>query len=285
MWWSRLFFVSAIIVLTAFWFFFRMSAPQDLLPAVSNLPKAVEEIKKEISLPPPLRVEREAPAAVLTRAGVITWTNAQRKQNGFASLKENQKLNQAAAFKLADMFQNQYFAHESPSGEGVADLVKSARYEFISVGENLALGNFESDKALVEAWMNSHGHRANILGRSFQEIGVAVGKGKFEGRETWLAVQHFAKPLSSCPQQDQNLKIGIESAEKQIDDLSIAANRLRAEIESLEPQNRKELAEYNRHVDEHNSLAKQINTLIESTKLLIDTYNSQVRALNQCISG
>lgn len=289
MWRSRLFFISVLAVLAAFWLFFRVSAPQDLLPAVSGLSKAVEEIKKEISLPPPLRAEKSArqpaPEVVLTRSGVINWTNAERKQNGLAPLKENQKLNQAAAFKLADMFQNQYFAHESPSGEGVADLAKSARYEFVSVGENLALGNFESDKALVEAWMNSPGHRANILSSSFHEIGVAVGKGMFEGKETWLAVQHFAKPLSACPQPDPNLKIGIESSEKQIDGLSVAANRLRAELENFEPKNRKELIEYNQRVGEYNSLAGQINILIESAKLLINTYNSQVRALNSCIAG
>lgn len=289
MWRSRLFFISVLAVLAAFWLFFRVSAPLDLLPAVSGLQKTVEEIKKEISLPPPLRVgtsaRQPAPEVVLTRTGVINWTNAERKQNGLAPLVENQKLNQAAAFKLADMFQNQFFAHESPTGEGAADLVKSANYEFVSVGENLALGNFESDKALVEAWMNSPGHRANILSKNFQEIGVAVGKGKFEGQETWLAVQIFAKHLSACPQPDQNLKIGVESSQKQIDKLAASANQLRAELESSEPKNRKEFGEYNQRVDEYNALAKQINTLIESTKLLIDRYNFQVRVLNQCVSG
>ena len=63
----------------------------------------------------------------------------------------------------------------------------------------------------MTAWMNSPGHRANILNPHFQEIGVAVGKGMYEGHETWIAVQSFGMPLSACPASDANLKIKIDA--------------------------------------------------------------------------
>jgi uncharacterized protein YkwD len=93
------------------------------------------------------------------------------------------------------MFENQYFAHESPTGEKVSDLAKKFGYDFLLIGENLAMGNFSSDEDLVLAWMESPGHRENILNEKYQEIGVAVKKGIFEGKEVWIAVQHFGLPF------------------------------------------------------------------------------------------
>ena len=291
---KRLAFLLFIIILGGvFWFFkdsFLGSKLTDISePSVLQFEKVSEKVaeivKREIVAPPPLRVEKKAtPKANLTPDGILAWTNAERKKAGLPLLTANSKLSAAALAKAKDMFQNQYFAHESPGGKGVGDLVAEENYEFISVGENLALGGFENDKALVDAWMNSPGHSANILGQSWLEIGVAVGRGMFEGRDAWLAVQHFAKPLSACPQPDPNLKIGIESSEKKVGELTAMANQLRAELENSQPKNRKEIAEYNQRVGEHNALANQINTLVEATKLLINTYNSQIRALNQCIA-
>ena len=246
--------------------------------------KNLEKIKKEIFAPAPLRLEKQAEVSLLTPEGVSNWTNQQRKINGLAPLGENAKLNAAAYAKVADMFKNQYFAHVSPDGKDAVFLAEAAGYEFISIGENLALGNFENDKVLVEAWMNSPGHRANILGESFLEIGVAVGKGKFEGKDTWLAVQEFARPLSVCPQPDQNLKTGIELSEKKLEELVAVANALKADIENRKPKGANEIEEYNRKVGEYNLSAREINALSDSMKTLINTYNSQIRALNACIA-
>ena|SRR3989344_332890 len=246
--------------------------------------KNLEQVKKEISAPAPLRLEKQSEISSLTSKGVIYWTNQQRKIDGLAPLGENARLNAAASAKVADMFKGQYFAHVSLAGKDAVFLVEEARYEFIAVGENLALGNFENDKVLVEAWMNSPGHRANILGENFLEIGVAVGKGKFEGKDTWLAVQEFARPLSVCSQPNQNLKTGIELSEKRLEELVTAANALKADLESQKPKGRDEIEEYNRKVGEYNLSAKEINILSDSMKTLINTYNSQIRALNACIA-
>lgn len=227
--------------------------------------------KKEIVAPAPLRAKKEAPTADinLTAAGVLAWTNQERARAGLPDLLPRSKLSASALAKVRDMFNKQYFAHESPTGEGVGDLVEKEGYEYIVVGENLALGNFEGDKVLVAAWMASPGHRANILGDRYKEIGIAVGRGIFEGRETWLAVQHFGLPLSACPKPDENLKSGIESFEAQINDLSIKASAFRTELK----------------VDEYNTLAKQINSLIEQVKGVIAVYNQQIKMFNQCVGA
>jgi hypothetical protein len=241
-----------------------------------------KEIEKEISTPPPLRVEKEVPEAYLTRAGVIQWTNAQRAKYGLPPLKENPRLDVSAELKVQDMFEKQYFAHLSPSGEGVKDLVEIAGYEYIAIGENLALGNFRNDEALVQGWMDSPGHRANILNPGYQDIGVAVQKGQFEGRSVWLAVQHFGRPLSACPQPDENLKAQIDSNQNEIEKLQANLLKLEAEIKNMKP---KRGPAYTQKIEEYNALVLQYNTLIDQTKTLITNYNNQVNLFNQCVSS
>src|SRR3989344_3209986 len=239
---------------------------------------AKSPIKKEIAAPPPLKAKKEAPTAeiTLTAAGVLSWTNKERENAGLPDLAPNQKLTASALVKVRDMFKNQYFAHESPAGKGAGDLAEAEGYNFVLIGENLALGNFEGDKVLVEAWMASPGHRANILGSRYKEIGIAVGRGMFEGRETWLAVQHFGFPVSACSKPDENLKIGIESFETRINNLGIQASALKTELESEKPQNRNEYEAYNAKVEEYNTLAQQMNSLIDQVKSIIPVYNQQI---------
>src|SRR3989344_5705251 len=142
---------------------------------------AVENIRSEIFTPGGLRAKIEAANSRLTLSGVIAQTNEQRQFFGKPALKENAQLNQAAMSKVKDMFAGQYFEHISPLGKGPGDLAREAGYVFITIGENLALGNYKDDAVLVQAWMDSPGHRANILNGRFTEIGVAVVKGIYEG--------------------------------------------------------------------------------------------------------
>ncbi|MFZ5559597.1 MAG: CAP domain-containing protein [Patescibacteria group bacterium] len=239
----------------------------------------MQEIEKQISTPPPLRAPVDAPEAFLTKAGVIKWTNTQRAKYGLPILKENLKLDASAQLKVEDMFKNQYFGHTSPSGVEVGDLANEVAYEFISIGENLALGNFENDERLVEAWMNSPGHRENILNTKYKEIGVAVFEGTFEGKTTWLAVQHFALPLSVCPKPDDEVKTEIETDRDRIKEIEIKLEQLLTEIQDM----RKRDPEYNRKVEEYNALVSQYNNLVGEIKVLIDSYNSQVKLFNECV--
>jgi len=241
----------------------------------------MQEIEKQISTPPPLRSESDAPEAFLTKAGVIKWTNIQRAKYGLPALKENSKLDNTAMLKAGDMLRNQYFGHVSPTGVGIGDLAAEVGYEFISIGENLALGNFENDETLVQAWMDSPGHRENILNKNYSEIGVAVIKGTLEGKTTWLAVQHFALPLSACPEPDETIKTEIETDRDQLKKLEARLQELLVEIQGMKPRRD---PNYNQRVEEYNDLVAQYNNLVGEIKNLIDEYNTQVNLFNNCLT-
>lgn len=246
----------------------------------------VKQIEKQISTPPPLRATQESPKAFLTRAGVIRWTNIERTQNSsYAAFSENVPLDVIAELRMQDMFQGQYFEHVSPEGVGAGEVAEKVGYEFIAIGENIALGNFENDQALVEAWMASPGHRANILNSRYTEIGVAVGKGLFEGKEKWIGVQIFALPLSACPAPDATLRERISVLQGSIDQKESAAIALREELEHLQPKNKREAAVYNQKVEEYNALVREINGLVHEVKSLIAKYNSEVSVFNSCVKG
>ncbi len=243
----------------------------------------IEEIKQEVFTSGPLRNLVKNPSANLTAEGVIEWTNQQRINNGLPKLSINQKLSKAAQIKVQDMFEKQYFEHVSPDGKGPADLARQVGYDYIRVGENLALGNYDNDQKLVEAWMNSPGHRANILNEKFTEISVYVLKGIYEGEETWLAVQEFGKPTSSCPAVSPFLKIQIDSIEKEVDSLQPQMAVLKSQLESLsELETKEEYDAYNQKVTEFNSLVKIFNNKVDLLKKLIGDYNAQIRRYNLC---
>ena len=255
----------------------------------SNVPKASPIVKKQISTPPPLVTKSPAPispSTALSKLGVLVWTNVQRNLNGnLPPLSANAILDNIATLRLQDMFSRQYFEHISPTGIGASDLAKSNSYNYIAIGENIALGNFGSDQKLVDAWMNSPGHRANILNNRYTEIGIAVGEGTFDGQKTWLAVQVFGRPLSDCPQINENLKTQIETNKSTLDNLQTQAQAIRTDLESSSPQTRSEVEIYNQKVNQYNDLVAQINALISETKNLVANYNNQVQAFNLCLGN
>ena len=237
----------------------------------------------EEKLPGPLRGLLDPNAnSRLTVGGVIEHTNSQRELNGLMPLHYNKKLEAAAEAKVDDMFKNQYFEHESPDGKSPADIIKTQGYEFITVGENLALGNFKDDKTLVQAWMDSPGHRANILNGKYYEIGIAVRKATFEGKEVWLAVQEFGSPLSTCPSPSSNLKSRIEANRAQLTTMQADLQRRKSALESSRYGNEEE---YNRAVAEYNDLAERINSLAEKTQELVEDFNSSVAEFNNCLES
>lgn len=286
---KKLFYLLILIFLGFFaWNIFgRLSGTNT--GSVFSLPKApkLADIKKDVSTPGALRSQTQKNGETyLTRAGTIAETNKQRLAQGLKSLKEDYALNQAAQKKLKDMFQNQYFEHISPTGQGPADLAKDVGYEFIAVGENLALGNYKNDAGLVEAWMNSPGHKANILNLKFTEIGVAVGKGMFEGQETWLAVQEFGKPASSCPKVDATLKDIIQSHKSELLGLESQVLSAKTQMETLatDLKSKEDYNLYNQKVSEYNAIVRLYNNKLDNLKTLTEQYNSQVNAYNACLN-
>lgn len=239
----------------------------------------IQNLQEKIITSDPLRGEIDSKDSLLTRAGITEWTNYHRSRDNLQLLQENTKLNASAALKVQDMFESQYFAHLSPLEEGVGDLVKNVSYEFIVIGENLALGNFKDDKTLVQAWMDSPGHRANILNESYQEIGIAVSRGIFEGSDVWIAVQHFGKSKSVCPNPSELLLLQIESNKIKLEFLASEIEVLKNELDLF--QSKKGNA-YNKKVRKYNEIIREYNLLAEKIKKLVIEYNLQIEAFNIC---
>lgn len=222
-----------------------------------------------------------ASATTLNAREVINLTNNARLENGQKALKENSQLTLAAHRKISDMIQLQYFEHKSPTGKEPADIIEAAGYAYVVVGENLAEGDFADSADLVQGWMNSPGHRANILNEKFTEIGVAVERGELNGKQVWFAVQEFGRPLTDCPHIDQTLKTQIRNNETQIQSLQLALQQAQAEMSQAKQNNH--IDTYNSLVPKYNTLADQINALVAKTKHIVSTYNNQVQLFNACV--
>ncbi len=240
---------------------------------------------KDVSKPGALKVdsdsieESDEDGAKVSVSGIIAATNKERVKAGLKGFNVDTKLNASATVKVDDMFNLQYFEHVAPNGIDITDLGKGAGYEYIIIGENLALGEFPTSESIVRAWMNSPGHRANILHDRSIDIGVSVKSGMYEGEKVWIAVQHFGLPESYCPHVDEELKTEIESARTFLDTLAEEIEVKKQEIENHSNPHGKD---YNNKVDEYNSLVNEYNALVTETKKHLDLYNEQVREFNEC---
>jgi len=103
---------------------------------------------------------------------------------------------QAAQMKAQDMLEDQYWAHESPSGEKPWKWVNEAGYNYAYAGENLAK-NFSTAGSTVAAWMASEGHCKNLMHEYYTDAGFAVIDGELDGASVTLAVGLFATPAAS----------------------------------------------------------------------------------------
>lgn len=130
----------------------------------------------------------------ITVEEVIRLTNVERQKAGLPPVSENSKLNAAALAKAQNMFEENYWAHYSPSGKDPWLFINGAGYEFSYAGENLAKSFYESDE-VVKAWMASRTHKENILNKHYSNIGIAVLEGTLNGEKTTLVVQEFGKPV------------------------------------------------------------------------------------------
>ena len=126
----------------------------------------------------------------ITVEKIIAETNQERQKLGLGSLSMNTSLNAAAQAKAQNMFEENYWAHFSPSGKDPWGFILSSGYKFAYAGENLAR-NFYTSEDTVRAWMNSPSHKENMINGRYKEIGVAVVDGVLQGQKTTLVVQMF----------------------------------------------------------------------------------------------
>ena len=117
---------------------------------------------------------------------VFNLINQQRKNNGLSELKVDNEVQRVAKIKAQDMVNKNYFSHTSPTYGSPFDMLKSFRVSYKTAGENIA-GN-SSNSAAVNAWMNSSGHKANILNSSYNYTGIGVVSSQKYGK---IYVQMF----------------------------------------------------------------------------------------------
>jgi len=137
-------------------------------------------------------------ASSITVSQVLDLINKERVTQGENTLALNDQLNQAALAKAVDMFNEQYWAHNSPSGKTPWVFVQGTGYRYAIAGENLAR-DFGDTQNMVNAWMASPSHKANILQEKYRDTGIAVVDGKLNGVETTLVVQLFGNPTTITP--------------------------------------------------------------------------------------
>lgn len=283
-------FLIIILILAGAGFYFKndiLNFSQDFTKNIQDFKKPdigqiISQVGKQVSLPAPLNIGGAEKNVVLLQSKIISETNLQRQLNGnLPALKENVKLDAAASAKANDMFSKQYFEHVSPTGTDPGKLVQNYGYDYIVAGENLILGNFASEKEVVQDWMNSPGHRANILNNRYTEIGVAVVKGTYKGETVWIGVQEFGLPLATCSQPDANLKSEIDTQKSQLDALSSQIDEKKKQLDATN----QDAYAYNQMVDDYNQLIAQYNPLADKIKQDIAVFNNQVNIFNNCVKG
>lgn len=118
---------------------------------------------------------------------VINLTNQERAKNGLKPLIADWELSRVARYKSMDMRDKNYFSHDSPTYGSPFTMMKNFGIHYRSAGENIAAGQ-PTPQEVVRAWMNSPGHRQNILSSSYTHIGVGYAKG---GTRNYYWTQQF----------------------------------------------------------------------------------------------
>lgn len=135
----------------------------------------------------------------ITTGSVVAAMNGERARRGLRPLREDPRLDAAAGDRLRDMEELSYWAHEAPDGRSPFFWMRPRGYFFRAAGENLAAG-FETTELLVGGWMESKGHRENILSPDFEDCGIAVIEGGTMRRVTGKSVVVlFGSTLSTPP--------------------------------------------------------------------------------------
>lgn len=170
----------------------KQAAPAPKAPAKAAAPKPA---KPSSTVKAPAKTTASAPAKQSTPAQqqtgalsayeqqVVTLTNQERAKEGLSALKVDANLSIMAREKSRDMSANGYFDHNSPTYGSPFDMMKKFGITYSSAGENIAMGQ-RTPQEVVTAWMNSEGHRKNILNPNFTYIGVGhIAQGNYWTQE------------------------------------------------------------------------------------------------------
>lgn len=116
----------------------------------------------------------------------MSLVNKERAAKGLSSLKSDSQLNKVAQLKAEDMAKKGYFSHNSPTYGSAFDMLKSHGIKYRTAGENIAKGQ-KTAQTVMNGWMNSTGHRANILNSSYSKLGVGYAVSA-NGTPYWVQI-------------------------------------------------------------------------------------------------
>jgi len=277
-------FVFLIFLLFGVFFYFYFSGNEEIKNMVESVfPESFLSFTDHIRLTDEFGlngvVSPKIEGGELTVGGIIEETNKRRENLGYSLLIEDETLNRTASKKIDDMFEGQYFAHISPKGEGVGDIAESLGYKFILIGDNLAMGNYSDDEDVVNAWMDSPGHRRNILDQRYEKIGVSAREGEYEERKIWMAVQVFSLPQSSCPMVDENLEKEIEDKKNEIESVLMEIEKIKESIDDVERGSDLHIEKS----EKYREFVQEYNLLLDEYNKIINSYNNQVKEREDCI--
>ncbi len=134
---------------------------------------------------------------------ILALTNDLRKQQGLPALARVAILDRSAGARAADMAANGYFSHVSPAGRTLATFLGNVGYRYSTAGENLAMG-FSDASEVINAWIQSPTHYANLVDHEFTETGIGVDEGLYDGAQTVFVAEHFGLPQSAGEQPAPN---------------------------------------------------------------------------------
>ena len=150
--------------------------------------------------------------AVVLPSVVFELTNTERATAKIGGLTISPLLTAGAEAKANDMATKSYFAHTSPDGKTPWYWFGEVGYRFTYAGENLAV-HFNDSETVENAWLNSPGHRANILNPNFTEIGIATAQGIYQGVLTTFIVEEFGRPMATQA-ESRNQQAGVRATTK-----------------------------------------------------------------------
>jgi uncharacterized protein YkwD len=151
-----------------------------LAPVAQAARKHQSQVAKAAKACPDADLDATAGNLGRIRKAVLCLHNAIRAQHGLKSLRQNKRLRKAAVGHSKDMVRHDYFEHTTPRGVTMLDRILRSRYVRSNqgwvLGENLAWGTgaYGTPRGAVEAWMNSAGHRGNILRGAYRDVGIGV---------------------------------------------------------------------------------------------------------------
>ncbi len=158
---------------------------------ISELIKANPQIKNPSMISVGQKINIPAASSLKSYEDeVVRLVNIERSKQGLPALKSHWELARCARYKSQDMINKNYFSHTSPTYGSPFDMMESFGLRFSAAGENIAYGQ-RTPQEVVTAWMNSPGHRANIMSKAYTHIGVGAAK-KSNGTLYWT--QMFMKP-------------------------------------------------------------------------------------------